>query len=266
MHAIPHKSSAGVDWRNINSYPDPDRKKTPLKHWAWEFLRRNPEYRADFTRLCEREREIGPEYENLPARRALGEITTDEWNRLNAELHRDKRYWVSEGASVYPICVYLARRWELQTMIDPYGTSHPIFKQTPCVTIVTERWIGFKDPHPAARAAIVLDYEMPLAVQLRQIERHWRGERAYLMSKGAITPWPQKRAAHDCRHYLNCLRVLDAIEQGSSKAEIGETLFPHADKSSRSKSVANHILSAARLRDLDYRSLPFLDLVWPPSD
>ena len=38
------------DWRDPNQYPDP--KTTPLKQWAWEFLRRNSEYQADYLRYA----------------------------------------------------------------------------------------------------------------------------------------------------------------------------------------------------------------------
>ncbi|KMP11199.1 hypothetical protein UR09_03960 [Candidatus Nitromaritima sp. SCGC AAA799-A02] len=35
-----------ADWKNPNEYPD--HKKTPGYQWAWEFLRRNPEYQRDY--------------------------------------------------------------------------------------------------------------------------------------------------------------------------------------------------------------------------
>lgn len=42
---------AWPDWRKPEEYPDPD--LAPPDRWAWEFLRRNPEYQADFQRLGE---------------------------------------------------------------------------------------------------------------------------------------------------------------------------------------------------------------------
>ncbi len=42
---------AWPDWRKPEEYPDPD--LAPPDRWAWEFLRRNPEYHADFQRLGE---------------------------------------------------------------------------------------------------------------------------------------------------------------------------------------------------------------------
>jgi hypothetical protein len=37
-----------ADWRDPAKYPDP--KTTKPVRWAWEFLRRNPSYRADWER------------------------------------------------------------------------------------------------------------------------------------------------------------------------------------------------------------------------
>lgn len=34
------------DWKDETAYPDPE--TTSLQQWAWEFLRRNPEYQKDF--------------------------------------------------------------------------------------------------------------------------------------------------------------------------------------------------------------------------
>lgn len=39
------------NWNNPAEYPDPE--LAPLDRWAWEFLRRNPDYQADYQRLCE---------------------------------------------------------------------------------------------------------------------------------------------------------------------------------------------------------------------
>lgn len=44
-------SAPVANWRNPAEYPDP--ALAPLDRWAWEFLRRNPEYQADYRRLCE---------------------------------------------------------------------------------------------------------------------------------------------------------------------------------------------------------------------
>lgn len=40
-----------ANWRNPAEYPDPE--QAPPDRWAWEFLRRDPKYQADYQRLCE---------------------------------------------------------------------------------------------------------------------------------------------------------------------------------------------------------------------
>src|SRR6266571_261554 len=32
------------DWKDVTKYPDPKKKKVSGRVWAWEFLRRSPEY------------------------------------------------------------------------------------------------------------------------------------------------------------------------------------------------------------------------------
>jgi hypothetical protein len=39
------------NWQNPAEYPDPE--LAPPERWAWEFLRRNPDYQADYRRLCD---------------------------------------------------------------------------------------------------------------------------------------------------------------------------------------------------------------------
>jgi hypothetical protein len=60
---VPRKVSAKpntflfADWKNENEYPDPQNTR-PLK-WAWEFLRRNPDYQKDSLLVSPLKKEIG---------------------------------------------------------------------------------------------------------------------------------------------------------------------------------------------------------------
>ena len=43
------KQSWRPNWKNEAEYPDAE--KTSTTQWAWEFLRRNPEYKEDYEKL-----------------------------------------------------------------------------------------------------------------------------------------------------------------------------------------------------------------------
>lgn len=56
--------AAQLDWRDPQGY---EYTKTLTREtWPWEFLRRNPKYRAEWTRLAQAR----------PSSRALGAVTT----------------------------------------------------------------------------------------------------------------------------------------------------------------------------------------------
>jgi len=40
----PKKPDWLPDWKDVTKYPDPKEKKLSGRVWAWEFLRRNPQY------------------------------------------------------------------------------------------------------------------------------------------------------------------------------------------------------------------------------
>ena len=45
------------NWKNSDEYPNP--KNTIADQWAWEFLRRNPEYQADLLPLVKDDKTDG---------------------------------------------------------------------------------------------------------------------------------------------------------------------------------------------------------------
>ena len=52
------------DWRDESAYPAPN--ALSARHWAWQFLRRNPDYQADFARWQDLVATLPEKQEALP--------------------------------------------------------------------------------------------------------------------------------------------------------------------------------------------------------
>lgn len=79
------KTPAALDWRTGEGYPEYNSAQTD--RWAWEFLRRNPDYRADWQRFLALADELrgsySKPYDNLP----------DDW-----ESDPGRPYWIISKA------------------------------------------------------------------------------------------------------------------------------------------------------------------------
>lgn len=53
------------NWKNKKGYPDP--ATTTAQQWAWEFLRRNTKYQADYAELMSFKEKDDPEIKRLAA-------------------------------------------------------------------------------------------------------------------------------------------------------------------------------------------------------
>ncbi|CAG35807.1 transcriptional regulator domain-containing protein [Desulfotalea psychrophila] len=77
------------DWRNKEEYPNP--KKTPPQQWAWEFLRRNVDYRKEYKELIQ----ISPEV--FGQKKHLESLTADKQNSLReSRANFTKKYYGKE--------------------------------------------------------------------------------------------------------------------------------------------------------------------------
>jgi hypothetical protein len=96
-------SAKSLNWRNASDYAFT--KDLNLAGWAWEFLRRNPEYRSDYAALLKSRSEI--------------KRTTP---------HLRKRADVVEyGADVISSEEALGIKWSMERAVDPDGDRLPAF-------------------------------------------------------------------------------------------------------------------------------------------
>ena len=267
----------------LSGYPDP--KKTSMNRWAWEFLRRNPEYRkdvADYLAVCD---SIIPRFNPLhPYPHA---VSVEDHNRLYSTLNSDERHSVYEPprepvetedewvrrvgkGTITPLIVWYAAKWNLSSsLFDPdaeYNSFHVNFKATAMsVSKAAKGWGGFDD---RSKEALIINYNLPLAPQLAVIKTYTEQHRDYLLKlkprPKEFLPWPEKRE----QDYLRLLRVLDALQNISDlkfdeqKKKIGDAFYLDTDDSKpsykRRKAGGEAIKAALKLRDRDYIYLPMM--------
>ncbi len=226
----PNKPDWLPDWTDITKYPDP--KKATGRVWAWEFLRRNPQYQQ-------------------------------RWEEYSASGSGDRLMYIrprfeTEFAVLSPVPPSM-----------PF--THPDFEwRLRFTTQSAMHWIlpvgwedieGFELPeidldHPA-EVLVKFDLRVPLNPQLRNARKVLETEAERLTGAGVLSGEP--RAWFD--KYQKYLRVLDAKLSGVNRKTMAvEILDIKNDDPEYQKGQVDYAFRAAkRLRDKDYRFLAALE-------
>jgi hypothetical protein len=253
-----------IDWRTGAEYPDP--RHTGVSQWAWEFLRRNPNYKADWRRYadtCERLRaKYGSKIDGEPTAFAFEreDVSACEYQprRRVRESEAAWRRRVRNG-SVMPLGHYYADKWGIDAAAppDPSSTAFRAFWLSSKGKV---RVIRYK-PAVRARSQILLhleyDLTRPLQPQFSAAQRYLTEKQKKLIAQGVLDTRALGRARRGM-DYLRYLRVLDGLEEGANASAIAQALFPGEDADSRDRKMRKTIVEARRLRDSGYRLLPGL--------
>jgi hypothetical protein len=225
---MPNAEEWGVpDWRSVANY-DPQARSG--REWAWEFLRRNPDYRSFW--------------------------------RNKIEPYLDADGWIAYNKSGES-CPYL------QELQDTFGVDNPSApdSSTPCRFV--SNWLRSVSPKSRSKlglgpfggnlvpielreteVAFVIDLARPIRHQIKAIERA-----ALRRSRGIKSPRTSER-------FGTYLRLLDADDSGADRKTSEAVMFSdiendHPDRR-RSKTFDNCRRRALHLRDVGYRGLVHL--------
>ena len=222
------------DWRNPADYEYT--ADLTLHGWAWEFLRRNPEYR-------ERWRQIQPDapdaWESM--------VTLGDAFGLWVAADPSRDFFEARPEWSIGSGVKILRSYQSSLLDDPQGKPLP--------------WPGWP-----VHVALLFDLSEDVGVQIREAEARLRrrqheaaADLASRVIRPDARPQPQKFAAY--------IRALDGHEGGASQLEIGRVPFPEigprmdADAvraAERERKNAAHAIRAARqLAGGGYRDLLF---------
>lgn len=218
------------DWRTPADYPAP--QDTGLRRWAWEFLRRNQEYRADWAQLAsalraaaESQPELAPAVHCwLDARDDADALASSDllsrWILDDAQLeHR-----VIDGVPTsFPFGGWFARKWGLGAMQSPQSATPPDWSHR---TIAlpgpadVDPWAGPQKGRKRSAGTVALSFDLarPLAPQIESATNYLRKETERWQNSN---PQPARGRAgkSDAARFVELLRVLDADAETARDAD-----------------------------------------------
>jgi hypothetical protein len=192
--------------------------------WAWQFLRREPAYRADYAEFIATWRQLESAYGTPP-------------NRDFFKWKQDPRAWRPDvdiagcGADVCPgdndqvlIECWMGAKWGLRKFPPDPSIPFPddlAWREQPIqVDVITGQDLaGYR--HSEAKLALIFDLAASLSAQLEAAKLQLVVARQRLALSGQLPPRNVREGAATWRRWL---RLLDALESGASLAEIGDAL------------------------------------------
>lgn len=267
------------NWRDPKQYPDS--AKTSMHQWAWEFLRRNPEYVNDFKEYSD-----GPIYTNYmdflndydmcisgnkPLTKYIsvnnqtypGEYIQDVFQRTPGE--KEFRTIYQTIAERYGF-MYLSQT-QLPDPAKEYNKlGQPLFFNSVNIRIVDGRMLDGKNVDQGLldrdvcknQVMVTFNLDLPIKKQLEQANRHLQASRTMYLDKyqikQAVVPKNIKKM------FPFYLMVLDGDANGASKKEMAEILLKDCPDSwpdyQGRKKINNWIKAAKKLRDGGYLAIP----------
>jgi hypothetical protein len=211
---------------------------TPMRQWAWEFLRRCPGYRVRW------ERKVRPFLDSR------GDYDKAAIDRDHAEcIERAKR----EGRGYRWLAPWSALEEEFKVSADTgNGTLDPRSDRPPLFAGESIKEIAFLpgNVRPPNHPQVILEFDLRLA-----IEPQLRNARYLLQDRQArYFPQARRNVKLPIAKFPLYLRALDFEELGTPDKEIGKQLFPHAS-SDRLRDTIRKTLAAARRWQDDYLTI-----------
>ena len=268
-------------WRNQSNYPDP--LKAGSRGWAWQFLRRNAEYRAawrEYLQACAQAVELHPQLQpwvefllSSGKSNFYDRYSMEAAGKLSSLLHdvehmqrydpprqdgEDESSWARRAVQAYgyaqiiPIRIALGERFGLSYIANPKLKSAGLvteFRATPLRVLgpgfnLAKALKSLGESH----CAVLIDLRFPLETILAAVGQMSCFKRERGIESGTLPP--EKRFQPD--KLLRYLQVLDAVESGASISDIAAALPPCNDDRAGRKTVRNWRDQGIRIRDEDW--------------
>lgn len=233
------------DWRRATDYSFT--RHLGGAQWAWEFLRRNPDYRREWQEFRVVWQDLEAVYGRPPNRDFCAwKQDPRAWVRVSDETAGDCR--VDED-KVLIECAFGAR-WGFHKFPpdpadnDPVGENRLTWRETEgCLEPLGPGDAGRLGVDPAL-VAVGFDLRRDLRGQLEQAKRLLQTEQRRRIRAGEIV---RLTVAGSAAHWQLLLRVLDAVDAGAGFEEMRRMLGIEAPRDLLSEAI--------RLRDEGYREL-----------
>lgn len=262
------------DWRNEFEYPS-HKENSSLSFWAWQFLRRNKQYQADWQSYVESLREMVKRKAELAPFVEIvcdASLSADERIKQLSQVKRpgleDCEFWhapnIQESQSIIayarrtgkaePKERALAHKWGLEKLTNPARIDvgpREGFQTAGGPTFVGDAESYCNDDNYIITA---LDLRKPVA-SLREEFEFLLAIRDERIKSKAVVPYKGRpdRSLHLFPAYL---RVIDATDADISVREVASVLLPHQDSDGACKVVRNWCKAAEKIRTETYRVLP----------
>lgn len=252
------------DWKDPKAYPEPD--DLSLGQWAWQFLRRNPEYQADFAKWRELRDGLDDPEGRLPTIDQDLSFFVCDPPASDGETYATYRKRVgNKWRSEISLYAHLWEKYGLRTgarfwlLPDPREDQQSVWFETltigyiPGIPDCREYVVG-----PEAFEVLVrFNLEWPIEVQLEKAQKILKRERTYYKKNDAFEPIEKRNRLDKFQLYI---RLLDAEVSGAEAGEMAAVLLPNRDNSypdyGADKNIRDGLKAAQKLRDRDYRFIP----------
>ncbi len=211
------------DWKDPQAYAFCE--KLTSAQWAWEFLRRNPEYQHQWRQFWHTWQQLEEQYGKPP-------------NRDFCAWKNDPRAWVPAAQCADGECrvdqdkvlieCALGARWGFYKFPpdpeddDPVGAGRLVWRPQ-SEAALPRTGSGRADCDAELELGLCFDLSMPLKPQLEQARRQLQMEAALRRREGRLRP---KRVAVLAPHWTRLLRLLDARQSGAVNQELMELESP----------------------------------------
>jgi len=279
------------DWTDTANYPDSE--TTSMGEWAWEFLRRNPSYQADYKNLLDEWNRIGFYEACEPPHPGIINGTPKSLDEENDIIEQGEQIYYKlipkykverflhgppnpalpykEELPLFQVGSKLAfynffNKSKVTSKYSTYilgglpeGRFHRLIEKgmnkEACMVNKSRNVQCFKANSRSLTVQISLD--RPLLEQLKMIKEVATAQQKQLAEWGIL-----KKSRKETERYIGYLQLLDALEAGAEKQKILDILFPNLPNEYpdqvANKNFNNWKSVAEKLRDFDYLKIAAL--------
>jgi hypothetical protein len=218
------------DWRDESLYPDP--KVTTLQEWAWQFLRRNSEYRHLW------KENIEPEYDPNEAAKSAKRLTRGAG-------HFPSRFW--ERFSLLPeFRIFVDKFKIVSTPPNPAeSNANPVFLGNVIRYALKSSGPYYKVNPELDDGEVLVWFDSNQRIEPQLMEaKELLKKRAAATNNIIFRAKPQP--------YQRYLRLLDAKEREVTVSQIAKELYPRMRYLNGQRQVRADFNTAKQLRDRDF--------------
>ena len=258
------------DWRDAKAYPKP--KDLSWREWAWQFLRRNPEYQSDYESWRALLDTLPADCDQLPSDdmrfwvcdppAKAGETYKEYANRVGGRWRRTFRAKAlpeKYGFGFGGVRLAGEHRWSGLGLVPPEQERFPS-------TFFTDDIFRFLDHIPGVpkdsykveigefEILVRFNLEWPIDIQLKRAKKWLENHKSYLKKDSGLEPIENRNQINKFPYYII---LLDADASGADPKTMAAVLLSgqedeHPDYRA-SKNIRYGLKRARRLRDRDYR-------------